>query len=133
MLADEREAALVYRELAARRDGEEREILLGLADAEERHVAYWERMLGEQVGRPRRAILRARLLRLLARRFGWVFVLALMEQAERRSRASDPDAVPSIAADELIHAEVVRGLAARDGCSCPERCGPRSSAPTMGW
>ena len=40
-LADEREEAAVYRNLAARREGEEREILLGLADAEERHIAHW--------------------------------------------------------------------------------------------
>ena len=113
MLADEREAAAVYRELAARRHGEEREILLGLADAEERHAAYWERLLAEQAGRPRRGNLRARLLGLLARRFGWVFVLALVQQAERRSLSSDPGVPPAMAADELIHGEVLRGLAAR--------------------
>lgn len=112
-LAEEREAAAIYRELAARRAGEEREILLGLADAEERHARHWERLLGQAPGQPRRAGLRARLLGLLARRFGWVFVLALMEQAERRSLEQDPDAPPSIVADELIHSEVVRGLAAR--------------------
>jgi hypothetical protein len=32
LLADEREAPLVYRDLALRREGEEREILLGLAN-----------------------------------------------------------------------------------------------------
>jgi vacuolar iron transporter family protein len=113
MLADERDAALVYRQLAARREGEEREILLGLADAEERHAAYWEHMLGGEVGRRRRPKLRARLAGWLADRFGWVFVLALIEQAERRSRFSAPDVPASMAADELIHGEVVRGLAAR--------------------
>ncbi|GAA5125580.1 VIT1/CCC1 transporter family protein [Pseudonocardia adelaidensis] len=114
MLADEREAALVYRQLAQRREGEEREILLGLAEAEERHAAYWERRLGDRVGRPRRPTSRARLVGVLARWFGWVFVLALIEQAERRSLA-DPDAdVPeAMLADERIHGEVVRGLAAR--------------------
>lgn len=114
LLADEREAALVYHELALRREGEEREILLGLAEAEERHAAYWERRLGDRAGPPRRATLRARLVGVLARRFGWVFVLALIEQAERRSLA-DPDAdVPeAMLADERIHGEVVRGLAAR--------------------
>lgn len=114
MLADEREAADVYRELALRRSGEEREILLGLADAERRHAAYWEKRLGDQVGPPRRATLRARLLGVLGRRFGWVFVLALIEQAERRSlTAPDADVPPAMLADEQIHAEVVRGLAAR--------------------
>ena len=79
---------MVYRDLARRRDGQEREILLGLAEAEERHAAYWERRLVDQVGRPRRATLRARLLVVLARWFGWVFVLALTEQAERRLACS---------------------------------------------
>ena len=36
-LADERAEAAVYRELAQRRDGEERQILLALAEAEGRH------------------------------------------------------------------------------------------------
>ncbi|GAA0895902.1 VIT1/CCC1 transporter family protein [Pseudonocardia zijingensis] len=113
-LADEREAALVYRELARRRDGEEREILLGLAGAEERHAAYWERRLGDRAGPPRRPSLRARLVGVLARWFGWVFVLALIEQAERRSlTAPDADVPEAMLADERIHSEVVRGLAAR--------------------
>lgn len=113
MLADERETAQVYRELAARSEGEDREILLELADAEERHATYWERRLGDHAGRPRRANLRARLLGLLARRFGWLFVLALTEQAERRLRPADADVPAAMAADEVIHVEVVRGLAAR--------------------
>lgn len=114
MLADERESARVYRELAARRDGDERDILLRLADAEERHAAYWAGLLGERAGRPRRGNLRMRLLTLLAHRFGWVFVLALVQQAESRSLYTpDVDAPPSMAADERIHGEVVRGLGAR--------------------
>jgi VIT1/CCC1 family predicted Fe2+/Mn2+ transporter len=114
LLADERESARVYQELAARRDGEEREILLGLAAAEERHALHWERQLGAQAVDPGRGNLRMRLLGLLDRRFGWVFVLALIEQAERRaSGIAAPDAPASIAADEAIHSEVVRGLAAR--------------------
>lgn len=51
-LADEREEARVYRDLAARRSGEERDILLGLAAAEERHAMHWEELLGdEEIGR----------------------------------------------------------------------------------
>jgi hypothetical protein len=113
-LADEREEAAVYRNLAARRDGEEREILLGLADAEERHIAHWERLLGDQEGPRRRGNLRTRLLSAAARRFGSVFVLALAQRAEGRSPyEQDADATPAMAADEQIHEEVVRGLAAR--------------------
>lgn len=114
LLADEREEARVYRQLAARREGEEREILLGLAEAERRHAGYWEDLLGEQVGSRRRGSVRMRLLALLARHLGWVFVLALVQQAERRLYdESDRDALPAMAADERIHGEVVRGLAAR--------------------
>ncbi|PWS21823.1 rubrerythrin family protein, partial [Enterococcus faecium] len=39
-LADEQAEAAVYRDLAGRRSGEEREILLALADAEGRHEAH---------------------------------------------------------------------------------------------
>jgi VIT1/CCC1 family predicted Fe2+/Mn2+ transporter len=114
-LGDERAEASVYRNLAARRDGEEREILLGLADAEERHIAHWEGLLGEHADTSEeRGSLRIRLLALLARRFGSVFVLALAQRAEGRSPyASDRDATPQMAADERVHEEVVRGLAAR--------------------
>ncbi|MFC7340416.1 VIT1/CCC1 transporter family protein [Saccharopolyspora griseoalba] len=113
-LADEREEAAVYRELAARRGGEEHEILLGLAEAEERHARYWEELLGDDVGRRRRGQVRMRVLVALARRFGSVFVLALAQRAESRSPYHyDQDVPASMAADERIHEEVVRALAAR--------------------
>lgn len=114
MLADERAESQVYRELAGRRDGEERAILLGLAEAEERHAAHWERLLGDRIGRVGPGGTRMRVLAVLARRFGSVFVLALAQRAETRSPYdSDLDATPAMAADERIHEEVVRGLAAR--------------------
>jgi len=113
-LADERAEAAVYRDLAGRRTGEEREILLALAEAEGRHEAHWRDLLGEQVGAPRRGAPRTRLLGFLARRFGSVFVLALAQRAEARSPYdADADATDAMAADERIHEEVVRGLAAR--------------------
>ena len=116
-LADERAEAAVYRELAARREGEEREILLGLAVAEERLAAHWARLLGSSIPDPGdvgRGAARMRVLAFLARRFGSVFVLALAQRAEARSPyATDPDATPAMAADERIHGEVVRGLASR--------------------
>lgn len=112
-LADERAEAAVYRELAARRDGEEREILLALAAAEGRHEAHWLALLGDDAGTPR-ADVRTRMLTSLARRFGSIFVLALAQRAEARSPyATDPDATAAMAADERIHGEVVRGLASR--------------------
>ena len=113
-LADERAEAAVYRDLAARRTGEEREILLGLAEAEARHEQHWITLLGHQVGHPRRGSLRSRLLGFLARHFGSVFVLALMQRAESRSPyEADLHATDAMAADEQIHEEVVRALAAR--------------------
>lgn len=113
-LADERAEAAVYRDLAGRRTGEEREILLALAEAEGRHEAHWRDLLGDEVGAPRRGALRTRLLGFLARRFGSVFVLALAQRAEARSPYDgDADATDAMAADERIHEEVVRGLAAR--------------------
>lgn len=113
-LADERAEAATYRSIAARRHGEEREILLALAEAERRHEDYWLTLLGDDVGKPARVDMRTRLLGLLARRFGSVFVLALVQNAESRSPySSDPDATPQMAADEQVHEEVVRSLAER--------------------
>ena len=113
-LADERQEAALYRELASRRTGEEREILLALADAEARHAAHWEKLLGDSAVDKGRPSLRGRALVLLARRCGSVFVLALAQRAESRSPyLTDLDATPQMAADERIHEEVVRGLAAR--------------------
>ncbi len=113
-LADERAEAALYRTLAARGSGEDQQILQGIADAEERHVAHWERLLGPAADRPARASLRLRVLAALARRFGSVFVLALAQRAESRSPyETDTDATRAMAADERMHEEVLRGLAAR--------------------
>jgi VIT1/CCC1 family predicted Fe2+/Mn2+ transporter len=114
LLADERAEAAVYRDLAERRTGEEREILLALARAEKRHESHWLDLLGPDVGAPVRGDLRTRALGFLARRFGGVFVLALAQRAEARSSyAHDADATVTMAADEQIHEEVVRALATR--------------------
>jgi len=113
-LADERAEASVYRDLARRRHGEERAILLALAEAEARHEQHWLDLLGPAVGEPLRVGLRSRVLGWLARRLGSVFVLALVQRAESRSPyADDPDATSEMAADEQIHEEVVRALAER--------------------
>lgn len=113
-LADERAEAAVYRELAERKRGAEREILLGLAEAEGRHQDHWLELLGDDVGKPARGELRTRFLAFLARHFGSLFVLALAQRAEARSPYDEEvDASDSMAADERIHGEVLRGLAAR--------------------
>ena len=104
----------MYRDLAERRSGEERDILLALAAAEGRHEQHWLTLLGDQVGTPRQSALRSRILGFLARHFGSVFVLALAQRAEARSIYEvDADATATMAADERIHEEVVRALATR--------------------
>lgn len=113
-LADERAEAAVYRDLAKRRDGEEQQILLALAEAEGRHEQHWLNLLGDHAAATAHPSLRNRMVGLLARRFGSVFVLALAQRAESRSPyAADADATDAMAADEAIHEEVVRGLATR--------------------
>lgn len=113
-LADEIAEGQIYRDIAARKDGVERDILLGLAEAERRHEQHWRALLGEHAENPPRPSLHRVLLRWLARIFGSVFVLALAQRAESDTPyAKDQDAPEGMAADEAIHEEVVRGLAAR--------------------
>ncbi|HZU92403.1 MAG TPA: rubrerythrin family protein, partial [Microbacterium sp.] len=50
-LVEERAESTVYQRLAARREGEEREILLNLAEAERRHEQHWLDLLGEDPAR----------------------------------------------------------------------------------
>lgn len=114
-LANERSEAAVYKTLAARqKNPEDREILSKIAEAESRHQRYWRDKLGDQLGSPRKADFNTRLLGFLAKVFGSVFTLALMQSAESRSPyLADEDASDQLAMDEKVHAEVVRGLATR--------------------
>lgn len=111
-LANERAEAATYRELAKKREGDERDILEQIAEAESRHEKYWRDKLGPEVGMPIKPDLHTRLMSFLARNFSPVFALALMQTAEQRSPyLDDEDASDEIAADEAMHAEVVRALA----------------------
>ena len=111
-LANERAEAAVYRELARKTTGEERTILLEIAEAEHRHEEYWLERLGDRVGMPRSPSWGTRFLGWMAKNMGAVWVLALMQSAETRSPyLKDTDATEQMIADEAIHAEVVRGLA----------------------
>jgi VIT1/CCC1 family predicted Fe2+/Mn2+ transporter len=113
-LAQEQDAAAVYRALAAQRHGEDREILLALARAEERHAAHWSARLHPTEPAPRRPGARARMLSWLARRVGSLVVLALVQRAEAGGHYdAEPDATAAMAADERVHALVVAGLAQR--------------------
>jgi VIT1/CCC1 family predicted Fe2+/Mn2+ transporter len=113
-LAQEQDAAAVYRGMAARRDGEEREILLALARAEERHAAHWSAKLHGAGHPPPRPGARTRALSWLARRVGSLLVLSLVQRAEATGDYdTEPDATATMAADERLHALVVAGLAQR--------------------
>ncbi|MDQ4213359.1 VIT1/CCC1 family protein [Microbacterium capsulatum] len=113
-LVEERAEAHVYQQLAERKNGEEREILLELAAAEGRHEAHWLELLGGEPAHLPRPGFRTRMLGWMAGRFGSIFVLALAQNAEARSPYDEEVyATPAMRADEKVHFEVVRGLAAR--------------------
>jgi vacuolar iron transporter family protein len=114
LLAREQGAASVYRALAQRRSGEEREILLALARAEERHAAHWAAKLHPSDRRRHRPGVRARVFGWLARRLGSLVVLGLVQRAEAPGDyEGDPEATEAMAADEQTHELVVAGLAQR--------------------
>ncbi|MFD1346838.1 VIT1/CCC1 transporter family protein [Nesterenkonia halotolerans] len=113
-LADEQAEGRLYRDLAERKRGEERQILLGLAAAEKRHEQHWRDLLGEHAQRLPAPSAHRVVLSWMARIFGSVFVLALAQRAEGESPYdTDSDATARMAADEAIHEEVVRALATR--------------------
>src|SRR5690606_10439025 len=70
-LAAERAERDIYRDLAERRDGRERDILLGLAEAERRHEQHWLELLGEHQSPAPTPDARTRFLGFLAKRLGF--------------------------------------------------------------
>ena len=83
-LADEESEARIYRYLARRAEGTDREILLQVAEAEKRHQQHWRDMLGEHANvhvRPSTAVSGAAVL---GENFGSVFILAMAQRAESR-------------------------------------------------
>jgi vacuolar iron transporter family protein len=116
---DELAAAAVYRAMAEQTDEQTRRVLLGLADAEQRHAAHWADRL-EELGATRPDLregggggLRARLLTLLARRFGAHAVAPLLERHEANELGRydrEPDASEQMMVDERVHAQVVANL-----------------------
>ncbi|MBD2762823.1 VIT1/CCC1 transporter family protein [Kocuria sp. cx-455] len=111
-LADELAEAAIYQHLADRAPAQQGEILHQVAVAEDRHAEHWRRLLGPHGEKRGRPSLRSRALMFLAKHFGTVFVLALLQRAESRSPyREDPDATEAMAADEAIHEEIIRALA----------------------
>jgi VIT1/CCC1 family predicted Fe2+/Mn2+ transporter len=116
LLAAERDAARLYRAMAAADTGHRSEVFERLAQIEERHAAHWETRLREAGAAvpawgPTGA--RTRLLGWLARRFSTAAVLPFVERAERADAGTydaDPDAAPGMAADERGHARQLAKL-----------------------
>ena len=106
--------ARTYRDLSERRTGEERAVLRQLEEAERRHEEYWLARLGEHALPAPKPPLRTRAASVLAHLFGTIFILAMAQRAEQRSARDVDDDVPAhMQADEHIHAEVIRSLAAK--------------------
>ena len=106
--------ARTYRDLSERRTGEERAVLLQLEEAERRHEEYWLARLGDHALPAPKPPLRTRAASVLAHLFGTIFILAMAQRAEQRSARDVDDDVPAhMQADEHIHAEVIRSLAAK--------------------
>ena len=113
-LAEERMEARTYRDLSERRTGEERAVLLQLEEAERRHEEYWLARLDDHALPAPKPPLRTRAASVLAHLFGTIFILAMAQRAEQRSARDVDDDVPAhMQADEHIHAEVIRSLAAK--------------------
>jgi VIT1/CCC1 family predicted Fe2+/Mn2+ transporter len=116
MLASERDAAALYTRLADAETGERQDIFRELAAIELKHAAHWEGKLrdaGADVPAPRGPSLRTRLLGQAANRLSVRTVLPLIERAERADAGmydADPDAAPSMAADERGHARTLAHL-----------------------
>ena len=124
MWADEMASAALYRTLAAASEGRRAEVLMALAEAEERHAAHWAKLLGKagvtDLGRPRPS-LRLRVLSLLARRFGADAVLPLVLRLEAADAAKYRDVAEAPAAmsnEEMAHG---RAVAALGGAGTGER------------
>jgi VIT1/CCC1 family predicted Fe2+/Mn2+ transporter len=115
-LAEERDAAAVYRAMAARSEGERREILLELALAEDRHASHWATKLeeaGESAGAPGRRGWRAGVLILIARLLGVRAVVPLLERGEATEinrYHTEPAAPEHMVVDERVHARTVATL-----------------------
>lgn len=126
---DERDAAFLYRQLAAIETGERAGLFSRLAAVEDRHVKRWEELFA-QAGRPLptyAVAFRTRALARLARLFGPSLVLPLLLAEEGRevqaylgmarqtSHRETHQAAVDIAADSAVHARELSEAMGRDG------------------
>ena len=128
--SDERDAAYLYRQLAAvEPNGERRQLFERLARVEDRHVARWETLFRES-GRPLpnyRTALRTRVLAWAARRLGTSLILPLLLAEEGREvqaylglarQSTDRlmhSAAVDIASDSAMHARELSAAMGREG------------------
>ena len=127
---DERDAAFLYRAMAAvESNGERRQLFERLARVEDRHVQRWTELF-EASGRPLpryKTALRTRVLAWAARRFGTSMILPLLLAEEGREvqaylglarqstdRTTHAAAV-DIASDSAMHARELSAIMGRDG------------------
>ena len=128
--SDERDAAYLYRALAAiEKDGERRQLFEKLAHVEDRHVQRWEELFREsERPLPKYATaFRTKALAWVARRFGTSLVLPLMLAEEGREvqaylglarHSTDTrthKAAVAIAADSAVHARELSEVMGREG------------------
>src|SRR5215210_7967555 len=127
---DERDAAFLYRRLAAaEQDATRRDLFERLAIVEDRHVARWEQLFHEG-GRPLpsyKTAARTRLLAWVAKRFGPGLVLPLILAEEGRevqaylglarhsTNRQTHRAAVDIAADSAVHARELSESMGREG------------------
>jgi vacuolar iron transporter family protein len=126
---DERDAAFLYRALAAVEPGERRELFEKLAAVEDRHVARWEDLFRD-AGRALpdySTALRTRAMAWLARSFGPSLVMPLMLAEEGRevqaylglarhsSHQATHQAAVDIASDSAVHARELSEAMGREG------------------
>lgn len=117
-ITNEREAAYLYRGLAALSRGRRKEVFTELADIEERHAEYWTDLMTEK-GLPVPEIEefsptpRAHRLLEVARRYSPDLVVPVIEEDERTGSATyadEPDAPESMVHEEAEHARVLGQL-----------------------
>src|ERR1051325_512048 len=118
--ADELAGAAMYRALAKYSDPARSELLLELAESEDRHAEHWAKLLAEAGYadlRAPRLPMRVKVLSLLSRRFGVEAVLPLMLRMEAsgvQTYQNVPEATSSMIDQERSHGRVVAAMQGSD-------------------
>lgn len=103
----------IYRYLAEKEEGKNKEVLLKISDDELRHYNTWKEITGKEIEPDWNKI---RFYKLMYRIFGLVFSIKLMEKGERRSEeryrkaAEKIDVAKEILEDEFEHEDKLLSL-----------------------